>query len=136
MSCIILSLSRRRRLTRGFSKLEKVATVMTTETLRSSAHCGLFIDRVVAFDKSENQEWPFARILVLGKFSVCEKAYLSVEGRIFVLTYSYIGAGFLAWPYANCDAPRSSGRCSKTPHPCWITRRTVAGAYERRHPSP
>ena len=64
MSCIIPSTSDTRfRLSRT---LEKVATVTTTETLRSSAHCGLFIDRVVAFDKSENQEWPFARILVLG----------------------------------------------------------------------
>ena len=30
-------------------------------------HCPLFIDSVVAFGKSENQEWPFAKILVLGK---------------------------------------------------------------------
>ena len=34
---------------------------------QSSAYCPLFIDRVVAFGKSENQDWPFAKILVLGK---------------------------------------------------------------------
>ena len=37
---------------------------------RSSAYCSLLIDGVVAFDKCENQEWPFAIILVLGKFSL------------------------------------------------------------------
>ena len=38
----------------------------------------------MAFDKSENQEWPFARILVLGKFSVKIKDRITVP---FVLTY-------------------------------------------------
>ena len=72
---------------------------MTTETLRLSAHCGLFIDRVVAFDKSENQEWPFARILVLGKFSVRKRL------RTFVLHILALVFGMAKGKYSKYSFP-------------------------------
>ena len=59
MPILVLRSTGYRHARRNYEDIEKAA--------QSSAHCPLLIDSVVAFGKSEIQEWPFAKILVWGK---------------------------------------------------------------------